>query len=57
VVFARRWQSRIDGTAADWLLLKTEKVVYPCHYREQDVARFKALVGDVVEVRLRDWYS
>ena len=35
------------------------KVVYPYHYRGQDVNTFKALVnaGDKnIDVRLRDWY-
>ena len=33
------------------------KVVYPYHSRGQDTVKFKALVGDVAEVRLRDWYK
>src|SRR6185436_1066641 len=35
------------------------KVVYPYHYRDSDVEKFKELVGDNsgVEVRLRDWYK
>ena len=33
------------------------KVVYPYHSRGQDTAKFKALVGDASEVRLRDWYK
>ena len=34
------------------------KVVYPYHYRGQDTAMFKKLVGkDLgIEVRLRNWY-
>ena len=33
------------------------KVVYPYHSRGQDTSKFKALVGDVAEVRLRNWYK
>jgi L-ascorbate metabolism protein UlaG (beta-lactamase superfamily) len=33
------------------------KVVYPYHSRGQDTAKFKALVGDTAEVRLRNWYK
>jgi L-ascorbate metabolism protein UlaG (beta-lactamase superfamily) len=35
------------------------KIVYPYHYRDSDVEKFKKLVGDGsgVEVRLRDWYK
>ena len=33
------------------------KVVYPYHSRGQDTAKFKKLVGDVAEVRLRNWYK
>jgi len=33
------------------------KVVYPYHSRGQDTAKFKALVGDGAEVRLRNWYK
>jgi L-ascorbate metabolism protein UlaG (beta-lactamase superfamily) len=33
------------------------KVVYPYHSRGQDTVKFKALVGDAAEVRLRDWYK
>ena len=35
------------------------KVVYPYHYRGQDTAMFKKLVGTDfgIEVRLHDWYS
>ena len=33
-------------------------VVYPYHYRGQDVAVFaKALDGTGIDVRLRDWYA
>ncbi len=33
------------------------KVVYPYHSRGQDTAKFKALVGEAAEVRLRNWYK
>ena len=36
------------------------KVVYPYHYRGQDIKDFKQRVnaGDTeIEVRLRDWYT
>ena len=33
------------------------KTVYPYHYRGSDTAKFKKLVGDGSEVRLRDWYG
>ena len=33
------------------------KVVYPYHSRGQDIAKFKALVGDAAEVRLLNWYK
>ena len=33
------------------------KVVYPYHSRGQDTSKFKALVGDAAEVRLRNWYK
>jgi len=33
------------------------KVVYPYHSRGQDTATFKKLVGNTVEVRLRNWYK
>jgi L-ascorbate metabolism protein UlaG (beta-lactamase superfamily) len=32
------------------------KVVYPYHYKGTDPRKFADLVGDVAEVRLRDWY-
>jgi len=32
-------------------------IVYPYHSRGQDTAKFKQLVGDAAEVRLRDWYK
>ena len=33
------------------------KIVYPYHYRGSDPEKFKKLVGDASEVRLRDWYK
>ena len=35
------------------------KIVYPYHYRGQDLEKFKSLVGPDagVEVRIRDWYA
>ncbi|WP_345100102.1 MBL fold metallo-hydrolase [Mucilaginibacter panaciglaebae] len=47
-------------TAAGGVLAFKPKVVYPYHYRGQDVNEFKRLVnaGDKnIEVRLRDWYA
>ena len=44
--------------AADAVRAFKPKVVYPYHYRGQDTAKFKNLVGDDlgIEVRLRNWY-
>lgn len=33
------------------------KIVYPYHYRGSDLEKFKQLVGEAAEVRLRDWYQ
>ena len=33
------------------------KTVYPYHYRGNDTAKSKKLVGDASEVSLRDWYG
>ncbi|MEO8886195.1 MAG: MBL fold metallo-hydrolase [Mucilaginibacter sp.] len=47
------------ATAAKGVLAFKPKVVYPYHYRGQDVNQFKALVnaGDAnIDVRLREWY-
>lgn len=47
-------------TAASGVLAFKPKVVYPYHYRGQDINEFKKLVnaGDKnIEVRLRDWYA
>jgi L-ascorbate metabolism protein UlaG (beta-lactamase superfamily) len=46
--------------AADAVLAFKPKVVYPYHYRGQDVREFKRLVSAKnpdIEVRLRDWYA
>jgi hypothetical protein len=32
------------------------KIVYPYHFAESDVNKFKTLVGNAAEVRLRKWY-
>lgn len=47
--------------AAAWVKDFKPKIVYPYHYHNadgtlSDVAKFKALVGDASEVRLRNWY-
>ena len=42
--------------AADAVWEFKPKTVYPYHYRGSDTAKFKKLVVDVSEVRLRDWY-
>jgi len=47
-------------TAAGGVLAFKPKIVYPYHYRGQDINEFKKLVnaGDKnIEVRLRDWYA
>jgi L-ascorbate metabolism protein UlaG (beta-lactamase superfamily) len=49
----------VNEAAAAVLAFKP-KVVYPYHYRGQDVAVFNKLVGagnKQIEVRLRDWYA
>ena len=47
--------------AAKWVRDFKPKIVYPYHYHNgdgtlSDLNKFKALVGDASEVRLRDWY-
>ncbi|MDZ7772032.1 MAG: MBL fold metallo-hydrolase [Balneolaceae bacterium] len=45
--------------AADAVLEFQPAIVYPYHYRGQNIARFKELVdagGTAVEVRLKEWY-
>jgi L-ascorbate metabolism protein UlaG (beta-lactamase superfamily) len=45
----------VDAAAA-WVKDFKPKVVYPYHYAESDVNKFKTLVGNASEVRLRKWY-
>lgn len=42
--------------AAKWVKDFRPKVVYPYHYMGSDVQKFKMLVGDASDVRLRKWY-
>ncbi len=45
--------------AAGGVLAFKPSIVYPYHYRGQDVTTFKKLVNDAdknIEVRLREWY-
>jgi L-ascorbate metabolism protein UlaG (beta-lactamase superfamily) len=42
--------------AADAVKAFKPKIVYPYHYRGSDLGKFKQLVGDSAEVRVRDWY-
>jgi L-ascorbate metabolism protein UlaG (beta-lactamase superfamily) len=45
--------------AAQGVLAFKPKIVYPYHYRGQDVNTFKTLVNEGnknIEVRLREWY-
>lgn len=47
--------------AAQWVRDFKPKIVYPYHFHNadgtlSDVAKFKALVGDASEVRIRTWY-
>ncbi|HCV98661.1 MAG TPA: MBL fold metallo-hydrolase, partial [Verrucomicrobiales bacterium] len=41
--------------AADAAREFNPKTIYPYNYRGSDTAKFKKLVGDASEVRLRDW--
>jgi L-ascorbate metabolism protein UlaG (beta-lactamase superfamily) len=45
----------VDAAAA-WVKDFKPKIVYPYHYAESDVNKFKTLVGNASEVRLRKWY-
>ena len=47
-----------DGAASAVREFKP-KIVYPYHYRDSEVEKFKKLVGEDsgVEVRLRGWYQ
>jgi L-ascorbate metabolism protein UlaG (beta-lactamase superfamily) len=42
--------------AAKWVKDFKPKIVYPYHFAESDVNKFKTLVGNTSEVRLRKWY-
>jgi L-ascorbate metabolism protein UlaG (beta-lactamase superfamily) len=42
--------------AAVWVKDFKPKIVYPYHYGESDVNKFKTLVGNASDVRLRKWY-
>jgi L-ascorbate metabolism protein UlaG (beta-lactamase superfamily) len=42
--------------AAQWVRDFRPKIVYPYHYGESDVGKFRMLVGNASEVRLRKWY-
>jgi len=42
--------------AAQWVKDFRPKIVYPYHYAESDVNKFRMLVGNTSEVRLRKWY-
>jgi len=42
--------------AATWVKDFKPKIVYPYHYAESDVNKFKTLVGNASDVRLRKWY-
>lgn len=45
------------AAAAEAVKAFKPKVVYPYHSRGQDTAKFKTLVGETAEVRLRNWYK
>ncbi len=42
--------------AADAVKAFRPKIVYPYHYGESDVNKFKSMVGDASDVRLMKWY-
>jgi L-ascorbate metabolism protein UlaG (beta-lactamase superfamily) len=42
--------------AAQWVKDFKPKIVYPYHFMGSDVNKFKMLVGDASDVRLRKWY-
>jgi L-ascorbate metabolism protein UlaG (beta-lactamase superfamily) len=46
-----------EEQAADAVKAFKPGIVYPYHYRGSDTEKFKALVGNAAEVRLRDWYG
>lgn len=43
--------------AAEAVKAFSPRIVYPYHYRGNDIDAFKDLVGDAAEVRLVDWYE
>jgi len=43
--------------AAEAIKAFKPKIVYPYHYRGTDTQALKDLVGNVADVRLRDWYA
>jgi len=45
-----------EEAAATWVKDFKPKVVYPYHYGMSDVNKFKTLVGNASDVRLRKWY-
>lgn len=45
-----------EEQAADAVKAFRPAVVYPYHFRDSDVEKFKTLVGDASEVRIADWY-
>ena len=42
--------------AAQWVKDFKPKIVYPYHFAESDVNKFKTLVGNTAEVRIKKWY-
>ena len=42
--------------AADAVKAFKPKIVYPYHYAQSDVQKFKTMVGDAADARLRKWY-
>jgi len=54
------WTETVEA-AAKWVRDFKPKIVYPYHYRNadgtfSDLQKFKALVGNASEVRIRNWY-
>ena len=45
-----------EEAAATWVKDFKPKMVYPYHYGMSDVNKFRTLVGNASEVRLRKWY-
>ena len=42
--------------AAQWVKDFKPKIVYPYHFAESDVNKFKTLVGNASDVRIKKWY-